>query len=200
MFKQGCYNKVGFWPKSFKGLLLGLSMCLAFSLMLFIIGGCAENHDNEVVEEEAAVKELEENIASLEDELVQKEEKIEVLTKAGWSYELLANNQKIFEDGYIYIDEPDLDIVFRETMPPYYDLYVEEFNKGAFENVADHVNLLTEEKLYKKTAADGTTVSDVPVVYLFKDLEPGDVIELEVSEELQERMHLVKEVVTIEKR
>ena len=200
MFKQGCYNKVGYGPKSFKGLLLGLSMCLAFSLMLFIIGGCAEDLDNEVVEEETAVEEQEEKIASLEEELAEQEEKIEVLAKAGWSYELLANNQKIFEDGYIYIDEPDLDIVFRETMPPYYDLYVEEFNQGALEDVADHVNLLTEEKLYKKTAADGTTVSDVPVVYLFEDLEPGDVIELEVSEEFQERMHLETEVITIEKR
>jgi len=200
MFKQGCYNKVGYWPKILKGLVLGLFMCLVFSLMLFIIGGCAEDLDNEVVEEEASVEEKEDKIASLEEELAEQEEIIEVLAKAGWSYELLANNQKIFEDGYIYIDEPDLDIVFRETLPPYYDLYVEEFNQGALENVADHVNLLTAEKLYKKTAADGTTVSDVPVVYLFKDLEPGDVIELEVSRELQERLHLETEVVTIEKR
>ena len=200
MFKQGCYNKAGYWPKLLTGLVIGFFLYLALTSMLFIIGGCVENHDNEVVEEEAAVKEQEEKIASLEESLAEQEEKIEVLVKAGWSYELLANNQKIFEDGYIFIDEPDLDIVFRETMPPYYDIYVEEFNKGALEDAADHVNLLTEEKLYKKTAADGTTVSDVPVVYLFKDLEPGDVIELEVSKELQERMHLETEVVTIEKR
>jgi len=57
--------------------------------MLFILGGCAENHDNEVVEEEAAVKELEEKIASLEELLAEKEEIIEVLAKTGWSYELL---------------------------------------------------------------------------------------------------------------
>ena len=200
MFKQGTYNKTGFWLKLLIGLVIGFFLCLAFSLILFIIAGCAENHDKEVVEEEAAVKELKGEIASLEELLAEQEEKIEVLAKAGWNYELLANNQKIFEDGYIYINEPDLDIVFRETLPPYYDLYVEDFNQGALENVADHVTLLTEEKLYKKTAAEGTIVSDVPVAYLFKDLEPGDVIELEVSRELQERMHLDTVVVTIEKR
>ncbi len=200
MFKQGCYNKVGYWSKFLKGLVLGFFLYLTLTAMLFIIGGCAEDLDNEVVEEEAAVEEQEEKIAILKEELAEQEEKIEVLAKAGWSYELLANNQKIFENGYLYIEEPDLDIVFRETMPPYYDLYVEEFNQGALENVADHVNLLIEEKLYKKTAADGTTVSDVPVAYFFEDLEPGDVIELEVSKELQERMHLETEVVTIEKR
>jgi len=200
MFKQGCYNKFGFWPKFFKGLLLGLSICLAFSLMPLILGGCAEDVDDEAVDEEALVKELEEEVAGLEEKLAEQKGKIEILAKAGWSYELLANNKKTFEDGYIYIDEPNLDVVLRETQPPYYDLYVEEFNQGALENVADHVNLLTEEKLYQKTAADGTTVSDVPVVYLFKDLEPGDVIELEVSKELQERMHLETEMVTIEKR
>ncbi len=37
------------------------------------------------------------------------------------------------------------------------------------------------------------------VAFLFQDLEPGDVIELEVSEELQERMHLETEMVTIER-
>ncbi len=200
MFKQDCYSKVGFWQKSFKGLLLGFYMCLAFSLMLLALGGCTEKVDNEAVDEEALVKELEEEVAGLEEKLAEQKGKIEILAKAGWSYVLLANNQKTFEDGYIYIDEPNLDIVLRETQPPYYNLYVEEFNQGALENVADHVNLLTEEKLYKKTAADGTAVSDVPVVYLFKDLEPGDVIELEVSKELQERMHLETEVVTIEKR
>ncbi len=113
---------------------------------------------------------------------------------------MLANNQKVFENGYLYVDEPDLDIVLRETQPPYYDQYVEEFNQGVLENTADHVTLLTEEKLYRETAADGTTVSDVPVAFLFRDLEPGDVIEPEVSKELQERMHLEHEVVTIEKR
>ena len=151
-------------------------------------------------EEKTVVKKLEEEIAILEESLAEHEEKIEILAKAGWSYELLANNQKVFEDGYIYIDEANLEVVLRETQPPYYDLYVEVFNQGKLKNVADHVSLLTEEKLYRKTAAEGTIVSDVPVVYIFQDLEPGDVIELEVSQELQERMHLEKEVVTIEKR
>ncbi len=66
MFKQGCYNKAGYWPKFLKGLVIGFFLCLALTSMLFIVGGCAENHDNEVVEEEAAVKEQEEKIASLE--------------------------------------------------------------------------------------------------------------------------------------
>jgi len=136
----------------------------------------------------------------LEKTLAEQEEIINVMAKAGWSYDLLVNSQKVFEAGYIYVDEPDLDVVLRETQPPYYDQYVEEFNQGVLKNAADHVTLLTEEKLYRKTAADGTAVSDVPVAFLFKGLEPGDVVELEVSEDLQERMHLETNVVTIEKR
>jgi len=200
MFKQDTYTKTGFWLKLLKGLILGFSLYLVFSLILFIIGGCAENHENEAVEEEAAVKEMEEKIASLEELLSEQEEKIEVLAKAGWSYELLANNFRVAEFGVIYVDDSELHIILRETLPPYYGEHIELFEQGRLENAAEHVSLLTEEKLVEKTAAEGTTVSDVPVAFLFEDLEPGDVIELEVSQELQERLHLETKVITIEKR
>jgi len=200
MFKQDSYNKTGFWLKLLMGLVIGFFLCLPLSLILFIIGGCAENHDNEMVEEEAAVKEQEDKIASLEEELAEQEEKIEVLAKSGWNYGLLANNYRAAEFGVIYIDDSELHVMLRETLPPYYDEHIELFEQARLENAAEHVSLLTEEKLVQKTASEGTTVSDVPVAYLFEDLEPGDVIELEVSKELQERMHLDTEVVTIEKR
>ncbi len=200
MFEQDVNKKSKFSPNSIKGIILRLMLCMLVILTALAVAGCAEDVDEEAVEQEALVKELEDEIASLEESLAEQEEKIKVMAKAGWSYELLANNQKVFENGYLYIDEPDLDLVLRETKPPYYDQYVEEFNQGILRNTADHVTLLTEGKLYQETAADGTAVSDVPVAYLFRDLEPGDVIELEVSEELQERMHLEHEVVTIEKR
>ncbi len=200
MFEQDVNKKSKVSPKSIKGMVLRLMLCMLISLTALAVAGCAEDVGEEAVEQEGLVKELEEEIASLEEALAEQEEKIKVMAKAGWSYELLANNQKVFENGYLYIDEPDLDLVLRETQPPYYDQYVEEFNQGILRNSADHVTLLTQEKLYQETAADGTTVSDVPVAFLLRDLEPGDVIELEVSEELQERMHLEHEVVTIEKR
>ncbi len=176
MFEQDVNKKSRVWSKSIKGIVLRLMLCMLISLTALSVAGCAEEVDEEAVDKETAVKELEEEVTSLEELLAEQEEKIKVMAKAGWSYELLANNQKVFENGYVYIDEPDLDLVLRETQPPYYDQYVEEFNQGILRNSADHVTLLTEEKLYQETAADGTAVSDVPVAFLFRDLEPGDVI------------------------
>lgn len=48
---------------------------------------------------------------------------------------------------------------------------------------------ITEEKLHKKTAASATVV-DVPIVYIFKGLQDGDVVKLQASAELKQRLGL----------
>ncbi len=46
-----------------------------------------------------------------------------------------------------------------------------------------------EEKIHQKSAGAGTMV-DVPVIWTFQDLEPGAAIELEITDDLRERLHV----------
>jgi len=140
MFKKDVNKKAKFSPKLNNGMVFGLLPYLLLGLTAFLVAGCSEEVNDEALVEEAAVKELEEEVIRLEKTLAEQEEIINVMAKAGWSYDLLVNSQKVFEAGYIYVDEPDLDVVLRETQPPYYDQYVEEFNQGVLKNAAVREN------------------------------------------------------------
>ena len=111
------------------------------------------------------------------------------VAKKAWDYSLEANDQKVPPEGKIEIDRTDVKIQLIEKMPPgfLYADYTELLNQQRLDDY--DIQLLTEEKLHKKTAASGTVV-DVPVVYMFKGLQDGDVIKLEVSAELKQRLGL----------
>ncbi len=55
MFKQAVNKKSKISPNSNKGMALKFLLCLLFSLTALVVAGCAEDIDEEPVEQEAAV-------------------------------------------------------------------------------------------------------------------------------------------------
>ncbi len=58
MFEQDVNKKSKFSPKSIKGIVLRLMLCLLISLTALAVAGCAEDVGEEVVEQEDLVKRL----------------------------------------------------------------------------------------------------------------------------------------------
>ncbi len=106
-----------------------------------------------------------------------------------WQYELFVNEQVIPSDGRLSVDSGDLEIGLRERVPTDYAEDPDKYAENRLENAADHVELISKDKLYKESAGAGTVV-DIPIVYFFVDLSEGSTVHLEISGDLQDRLGL----------
>ncbi len=119
------------------------------------------------------------------------------LAREAWVYKLKVNDQEVPPSGQLKIEDGNFTLQLIEKIPPgslYFD-HQELLQPGCLENYK--VELLTPEKLYRKTSASGTIV-DVPVAFVFKDLPPGTQVKLEICVSLQDRLNLNTRLIKIE--
>lgn len=123
------------------------------------------------------------------------EEQIE-LAKTQWQYHLLLNNTPIPVDGIINMDKDEFELTVIEEQNLYTALPDELHSKGRISGsiFSNHIKFLNI-KPNGTTGADGTIVSST--TYSFEHLSLGSVINLELSGELQQRLNLNTNVLTI---
>ncbi|OWZ82720.1 hypothetical protein [Natranaerobius trueperi] len=165
--------------------------------------GELETKENKISALEGSKEMLEEEIElyhSMMDIVINNlsQEELDQISKIAWNYDLLVNDKSIPSDGYLEVNESDFEIIFREKIPPeplYSQEHTDLFEEGRLTDY--EIILLDEEKLHKKTAGAGTVV-DAPVIYIFEDLNNGDIVELEITENLKERLELDTQKIKIE--
>lgn len=146
---------------------------------------CADNNKDD---ENARLEELEKRIDELETEKEEYEKNQKELAKGLFRYELSIDDEEIL-NSEISTDKKEFSIILSERYP---NIISQDeklnniINTGKIsENYQDHIKSLSP-KPDDQTMTDGTVVTGFH--YIYKDLNPGDTIKIEITDELKERL------------
>jgi len=118
------------------------------------------------------------------------------IAKEQWKYTALVNNLPIPKNGIIEIDTDTFDLIVSEEQTPYAALPLELHNKGKISG-----NLFSNHIKFLDVKPSDTTGSDEKIVssttYTFKKLNEDNIVHLEISTELQMRLGLETNILTI---
>lgn len=180
---------------------------------LTIITGCANTANSSSKDLEIA--QLQDQISSYENEISQLKEEndnykeyldssimfldeneIKELAKNCWSYEISIDDTTINSNEVYKTDKSNFEITFSEKMNTLSAIQQEIFDNGAISgNFYDH---LTFEDIQpaKTYISDGTVVQGMH--YEFENVPKGNVIKIQITDELKERLNLEENVISIE--
>lgn len=118
------------------------------------------------------------------------------IAKEQWKYNVLVDKVSLPANGIIELDTDTFNLTVSEEQTPYPALPLEIHNKGKISGnlFSNHIKFL-DIKPNDTTGTDGTIVSST--TYTFKNLEQNSIVNLEISTELQERLGLETNVLTI---
>ncbi|OZM57595.1 hypothetical protein CIB95_04285 [Lottiidibacillus patelloidae] len=123
------------------------------------------------------------------------EKELTQLSSDHWTYMLVVNNEVIPNDGNITANAGEVSITLSEKQKPFFLVPIEYIEKSKISgNYLDHIFELNE-KADAVHHGSGTIVDSV--LYVFDNLEKGDVITFTVSDELRDRLGLATNKITI---
>lgn len=197
---------------------------LVFIILILLGTGCTnkdvieENNQNSVRinELESQINSLKEQIKTYEDQ--QKSDKDErdyyldyiknvvslfpedqqlALAQSQWKYHINIDDVQIPIDGNVQIDKDNFKITVIEEQNFYSPLPEELKNKGRISGsiFSNHIQFMNT-KPNETTGDDGDIISST--TYSFKNLSTGITVNLEISGELQERLGLTTNIITIQ--
>ena len=118
------------------------------------------------------------------------------IAREQWTYTALIDSVPIPQNGIIEMDKSTFDLVFSEEQTPYAALPLELHNKGKISGnlFSNHIKFL-DMKPSDTSGSDEKLISST--TYTFKKFTPDSIVNLEISIELQERLGLETNILTI---
>lgn len=124
------------------------------------------------------------------------EEEIIELAKSQWHYSIFVDEIPMALNGLIEISTDSFQLTVSEEQSSYSALPTKMQKKGKISGsiFSNHIKFLNT-KPNETSGADGTIVSST--TYTFNNLSPDDTVDLEISAELQTRLSLETNILTI---